>query len=105
MPLLYDSCWKTGIELFAPVGKVDYAIALTKGALSNLAAMDNDGVQWVSRVGFAPSMGLQLGFSLVHGSYLAAAAARSAHFPAGKSVEDFNQLIYGIDFEYSRGHL
>ena len=50
-------------------------------------------------------MGLQLGFSLVHGPYVAAAAARSAHFPAGKSVEDFNQLIYGIDFEYSRDHL
>ena len=105
MPLLYDSCWNTGVELFGPVGKVDYAIALTKGTLSNPGAMDNDGVQWVSRVGFAPSMGLQLGFSLAHGPYMATAAARSVHFPAGKSVEDFNQFIYGFDFEYSRGHL
>ena len=105
LPTMYDACWNSGIEVFGPAGKVEYAIALTKGALSNPDAIDNDGVQFVGRVGAEPTMGLRLGFSLAYGPYLQAGAGRGANFPAGKSVEDFNQFIYGVDFEYSRGHL
>ena len=105
LPLIYDACWNHGIEVFGPLGKVDYAFALTKGALSNPDAADNDGVQFVGRVGSEPTIGLKLGLSLAYGPYLQAGVGRSARFPTGKSVEDFNQLIYGFDFEYSRGHL
>ncbi len=104
LPTLYDACWNTGAQLFGLAGKLSYALALTKGAVSNPAATDNDGVQVVGRLGVQPTMGLKLGLSFALAPYLNKAVERSAAFPAGRSAEDYLQRLVGFDFEYAAGH-
>ncbi len=101
LPTIYDACWNTGLQVFGATESFNYAVALTKGALSNPAATSNDGAQLVARVGIQPTMGWKLGVSGAYGPYLEEGAASDSDFPDGKSVEDFNQLIVGIDAAYS----
>ena len=74
LPVLYDSCWDTGIELFGAGGSLAYALAITKATVSNPKAMTNDGYQLVARLGVTPLMGLRLGLSGAYGPYLTKAA-------------------------------
>ena len=104
LPILYDACWNSGVQVFGSRGIWTYALALTKGAVSNPTASDNDGVQLVGRVGAQPTMGLKLGFSFALASYLNAGVAHSAAFPRGDRVEDYLQRLWGFDLEYARGH-
>ena len=104
LPAIYDACWNTGLQIFGSTTAVAYAVAVTKGALSNPAAADNDGAQVVARIGIQPTMGWKLGLSGAYGPYLQEVAAADADFPEGKSPEDFNQLAIGIDGEYAVWH-
>ncbi len=103
LPTVYDACWNTGVQLFGSTQSFAYAVALTKGAVSNPEAKNNDGAQLVGRVGIQPSMGLQVGLSGAWGPYLAAAAEDGPAFPQGHAVEDFKQLLLGLDAAYSKG--
>ena len=103
-PTLYDACWNTGLQLFGSVGSFTYALALTEGAVSNPTAADNDGLQYVGRIGLQPTMGLKLGVSGVYAAYLNKNVERSSAFPAGRSAEDYKQRMIGVDTEYAAGH-
>ena len=103
LPTIYDACWNTGVQVFGSTEAFSYAVAATKGALSNPDAASNDGVQLVGRIGIQPTMGWSLGLSAAYGPYLEERAAFDANFPAGKSAEDFNQLVLGVDGAYSVG--
>ena len=100
-PIVYDACWNTGIQLFGSSERFTYGLALTKGALSNPDAADNDGAQLVGRLGVQPTMGWKLGVSGAYGPYLSQQVIADPDLPAGASAEDFNQLVFGIDGEYS----
>ena len=100
-PIVYDACWNTGVQLFGSTERFTYGLALTKGALSNPDAADNDGAQLVGRLGVQPTMGWKLGVSGAYGPYLSEQAAADPDMPVGSSPEDFNQLVFGIDGEYS----
>ena len=104
LPTIYDACWNTGVQVFGSLSHFSYALALTKGALSNPDAQDNDGGQLVGRLGWQPRMELRLGFSGAYGPYLEKGAEHRAHFPAGRTVEDYNQRIVGFDVEFTAGH-
>lgn len=104
LPTIYDACWNTGVQLFGSTPLLAYSVALTKGAVSNPRAWSNDGAQLVGRVGFQPSLGLQLGLSGAWGPYLEESAALDAAFPAGRQVEEFRQLLFGADMSYSVWH-
>jgi hypothetical protein len=104
LPMIYDACWNTGVEVAGSWRSFTYAAALTQGALSNPSANGNDGVQFVGRLGAQPSMGLKTGASVAYGPYLNDAAETDRDFPEGQSVQDYKQIIFGLDLEYSRGH-
>lgn len=104
LPILYDACWNSGVQLFGSRGIWTYALAVTQGAVSNPTATDNDGVQLVGRFGAQPTMGLKLGLSFALAPYLNERAAQSAAFPQGDRVEDYLQRLWGFDVEYARGH-
>lgn len=105
LPTIYDACWNTGVQLFGSTTQLAYALAVTKGALSNPASTDNDGVQVVGRIGVQPTMSWQIGLSFAWGPYLQAKAADSPAFPAGRQVEDYRQRVIGFDTAYSRGRI
>jgi len=104
LPVLYDACWNTGVQVFGSFGSFTYALALTKGAVSNPSATDNDGIQYIARVGLQPIMALSLGVSAVYAPYLNKSIERSAAFPQGRLAEDYKQRLIGLDFEYGMGH-
>ena len=105
LPMIYDSCWNTGLELSGGWRELDFALAATRGALSNPGTRGNDNVQVIGRLSTRPTMGLGLGASFAYGAYMSDAAERDADFPAGKSVGDYAQVVVGLDFDYSRAHL
>lgn len=104
LPVLYDACWNTGLQIYGSPGRLSYAVALTKGTVSNPGAASNDGAQLVGRLGYRPGMALDLGASAAVGSYLSSSASDSPGFPAGESVEGYYQLTTGIDASYVFGH-
>ncbi len=71
LPLHYDRCWDTGIELFASTERVEASAGVTTGTLSNpLDEDENSGKQFVGRLVFLIGAGTRLGFSAAHGPYL-----------------------------------
>jgi hypothetical protein len=105
LPIVYDACWNTGVEMIGSVREWEYAVAATRGALSNPSARGNDGIQLVGHLGVRPTMGLGLGASFAYGPYLSDGAEQDGDFPADKTVRDFAQIVYALDMDYSKGHL
>ena len=103
-PLVYDACWNTGVQLFGASERFSYGLAVTKGALSNPVAASNSGAQIVGRLGVQPTMGWRFGVSAAYGPYLSERAASDPDLPAGRSIEDYDQFVVGVDGEYSFWH-
>lgn len=81
LPTVYDACWNTSVQVFGSTQTIAYALAVTKGSVSNPAASDNDGAQVVGRIGIQPTMGLQLGVSGAWGPYMEQRAGEVRRFP------------------------
>jgi hypothetical protein len=77
---------------------------MTEGAVSNPAATDNDGLQYVGRLGLQPTIALKFGVSGAYAPYLNKSVESSSAFPVGRSAEDYKQRLIGLDAEYSAGH-
>lgn len=104
MPLIYDPCWDFGAEALGSLWRFEYLLALTQGTLSDPRSSPGDtngGLQVATRLGLVPATGLVLGASFARGPYLDRAVA--AALPPGSQVEDFHQVVFGADAEYSAG--
>lgn len=102
MPILYDSCWNLGATIFGSSRRWEYNVGLSRGTPSSMKAATNEGVQIIGRVGVKPAIGLRLGASGAYGPYLVEGAAG---VPKGMGIRDFKQRLFGVDAEYSVGHL
>lgn len=105
-PMIYDACWDVGVAAIGSVWRVEYAAAVTQGALSSprfKGGDNNDGKQVAGRLGFIPLTGLMIGVSYARGPYLDSAVKDSVR-ARGAKVEDFHQEIVGADLEYSIRH-
>jgi hypothetical protein len=103
VPLVSAYRWDTGVQASATAGRVEGAIAITSGTLSNPRVTDDNGGRQVSaRVGWTPVVGLAIGASAARGQFLtttvedAVAAATGSHGHAQRAL--------GLDAEYSRGY-
>ncbi len=105
LPILYDACWNTGLEVFGDAAPIEYAVALTKGTVANAKAMTNDGYQVVGRLGIKPLMSLAAGFSAAYGPYYHKAIESDPNFPIGKKAEDYFQTLIGADLTFSHDAL
>lgn len=71
LPLHYDRCWDTGIELFTSTDRLEVSAGVTTGTLSNpLDDDENSGKQVVGRVAFLIGAGTRFGVSAAYGPYL-----------------------------------
>ena len=100
-PIGYDACWDTGVELFGDLGRLEYSLALTDGAMSSPRAGDNEGRQLIARLGFNFTAGSRLGFSVARGPHFLPSAATNDD----KRVEDFQATVAGIYAQYIVNHL
>ena len=106
LPLIYEPCWDTGASAIGSIWRLEYLVAVTQGTLSNPRSSpgdDNDGKQLAVRLAAVPTVGMLVGASFARGPYLSDAVAPPLA-AQGAKVEDYNQVIYGVDVEYSAGH-
>lgn len=107
-PIGYDACWDTGIEANGVLGKFEYAFAMTNSAMSNPTyAADNNGYQYIARLGFNPLLGMRMGISGAVAPYIGrfAPAVDSVQFSQEWvrdtfDLESYQQRLGGVYFEY-----
>ena len=103
LPLASASRWDTGASLRLGRDRVQTAIALTRGSLSDPRVSDNNpGKQVAARVAFGPRPAFTLGLSGARGSYLDRKVTDS--LPAGLP-RAYHQSVLGLDLEVAHGHL
>ena len=100
-PIGYDACWETGVELFGDLGRLEYSLALTDGAMSSPGASANNGRQLMARLGLNFTAGSRLGFSVARGPHFVPSAATD-DFPR---VEDFQATVAGVYAQFIVNHL
>lgn len=103
VPLISAYRWDTGVQAHAAGERLDAAIALTTGTLSNPRVRDdNGGPQVAGRVAWTPLVGLVVGASVAQGPFVSAAVERA---PRPANVRGTHtQRALGLDAEYSRGY-
>jgi hypothetical protein len=108
LPILYDACWSLVWEVLGTIGAMEYSFGVTPGAMSNpLAAPQEDGIQFLGRVGIEPMLGLRLGLSGAIGPYLGGPnrdpLVEAESYPGEPT--DYDQRLVGIDGEYAIGRM
>lgn len=106
LPVIYDSCWDTGVRALGSIWRFEYSVAMTQGTLggpSPNGGDNNDGKQFTVHLDFVPNQSVVVGGSFGIGPYLTRDVAAS--LPAGKQVEDYDQVIWGANIEVSFGHV
>ena len=103
VPLVSAYRWDTGVQARATAGRVEGAIAITSGTLSNPRVADDNGGRQVSgRVAWQPLVGLVIGGSAAHGQFLTTPLENAVATATGR--EGHAQRALGLDAEYSRGY-
>ncbi len=111
LPIIYDACWNTGIDLFGSAGPFDWSIAALSGAVSAPAIQpEKKTPQLTSKLSFVPSPALLVsGFGFA-GPYQASFSIDSEIAYGGasagqESAEDYMNLGAGIGINFASGYL
>jgi hypothetical protein len=103
VPLVSAYRWDTGVQARATGARVEGAIAVTMGTLSNPRVDDdNRGRQVSARVAWKPVVGLVLGASASRGQFLTATLENGLAALTTRQVHA--QRALGLDAEYSRDY-
>src|SRR4051812_22745967 len=103
VPLVSAYRWDTGVQAHYGNERVDAAVAVTAGTLSNpRVGDDNAGRQWSARFAVKPAAGLVLGISGARGAFVSRAIVDAYEPVLGQ--HDYTQDAIGADGEYSRGY-
>ena len=104
VPIIYDACWNSGINLFGSFKFLDYSVAALSGALAYPKVQIEDrNPNLTAQMVVNPVMGVRAGLFGSWGPYFSKSAEQ--YFPAGKTVDDFNQVLGGALAEISYWHL
>lgn len=106
MPTVYEACWDTGLELYGARGPLEYSGAVvygTPGAPATTGVESNGAPGFEGRLGVSqlpgPLFGARLGVSAARGPWM----DRRARRPGGRPVEEYQQVVLGLDAEYGLG--
>ena len=104
VPLVSARRWDTGVSAQWNGTKVEAAVAVTQGTLSNsLTEDDNDGKQISGRLGLKPTASLSVGVSAAQGEFVDDEYGDDLPEPARSATHQ--QRALGLDAEYSLGHV
>lgn len=105
LPIVYLACWLPTWELLGQVGPFEYSVAATSGSMSNMSAMDEEGIAETVRIGMEPIQGIRFGVSGGIGPWIGGQKfdplIQATSYP-GKP-EDYVQRVVGYDAEVSYG--
>lgn len=104
LPILYDFCWNTGIELFGSYGIMDWSIAAISGSVTHPSRHQEKSIpQFTTRLVFLPIPEITFGVSGFWGSYLTKDNVKE--LPGiTKSANDLINKGGGFSFVLSRGY-
>lgn len=103
VPLATTFHWDTGIQAHAASERIEVAVALATGSLSNSDVRLRDGLHRLDgRLAVHPVVGLVLGISGSQGRFITGEALDA--LPASLAGRDWTQRAIGADLEYSRGY-
>lgn len=115
LPMMYDPCWNSGIEVFGTAGMIDWSIGALSGSISAPKIQrEKDLPQMTAKVGvfFSPVFSLQ--FSGFAGPYLSDISdfeTATEYYPkaaasySAKGAEDYLNIGGGIGAHYDYGML
>lgn len=105
LPMLYDACWNTGIDIFGSVGMIDWSVAALSGAVSSPSIQrEKDIPQITGKVAFYFSPMFTITLSGFAGPYLRKDADPYSDGFSGE-IEDYLNLGGGIGAQYASGYL
>ncbi|MCI0531713.1 MAG: hypothetical protein L0Y74_07195 [candidate division Zixibacteria bacterium] len=103
IPIMYDACWNSGMNLFGSIGIWDYSVGLLVGSVSYPGIQVQDrNPQLTAQLIANPLMGFRAGLMGVWGPHLLQASA--SQLPAGKNLNDYKQIMAGFLTEVAYGH-
>ena len=104
LSVVYELCWDFGVAAIGSLRPLEFAIGATNGTPGrmNSAQDENDGKNFLGRVGFSPFPALRIGASGSIGPYVA--SKLNPLLPPGKSAEDYDQRLVMADAEVLFGH-
>jgi hypothetical protein len=103
VPVVTAYRWDTGVEARYAGERIEAAVSVTSGTLSNPRVDDdNDGRQLAGRVAWHPVVGLTVGASGARGAFIDRVIV-DAYEPV-LGPHDYTQEAVGLDGEYSRGY-
>ena len=111
LPLVNARRWDTGVSAQWDGSKVDAGVAVTIGTLSSPRTDDDNGGKQVSgRVGYTPTASFSIGVSAASGEYLSDPGGQTDYgevggLPPPARYETHRQKAFGLDAEYSLGHV
>jgi class 3 adenylate cyclase len=106
-PVIWGVPYQAGVMIFGGVGKFGFrAAAMNSAPSSDPVQWDLDFNQswnysWVGHVNYRFSPELKLGVSFNYGPYSLASIRED--LPEGRSINDYPQIMWGIDATYTRG--
>jgi hypothetical protein len=103
VPIASAYRWDTGAEGSFTSDRLDAAVSVTTGTLSNPLTRDDNGAPQVAgRVGWKPAFGLVIGGSASRGAFLNGSIVDRYRGVLGN--RSYSQTAFGLDGEYSRDH-
>ena len=71
LPVIYDACWNTGIEIYGSAGNLDYSFGMLSGSVSKpTVEQSKDMPQFTSHLVYNFGPGFKFGASAYYGPYL-----------------------------------
>lgn len=102
VPVIYESYWNTGINIYGSVKSLDYSLAALSGALSHPYIQVQDRrPNFAAQLAARPVTGLKLGAFGSYGPYLGNSVEED--LLPGQELNDFNQILFGFLAEFERG--
>lgn len=104
LSVVYELCWDFGLAALGSHGPIEFAVGATNGTPGrmNSAQDENDGKNFLGRVGLAPIPALRFGVSGSIGPYVA--SRLNPLLPPGTTAEDYDQRLVMADAEVLFGH-
>jgi hypothetical protein len=100
----YTLSYPLGLQVGGKAARLDYRVSLLDRPFVNTDWTPEPGraLRPALAVGLTPVVGTRLGAYATRGPYLGPKVAPM--LPAGDAWEDFRQVVYGIDAQFSRGY-
>lgn len=71
LPMIYENCWNTGLEVFGAIGALDYSVGLLTGSLTKPSlSQEKETPQLTTRLAYNFSPALVWGANAYYGPYL-----------------------------------